>query len=105
MREALANQDAARRVPSRSYLSLHLLVASRSQTGNAAVRILSANWDRSSMAPTPFALEVVGLRAIHQRASVVRYAEFGEFHCKLHHVVRIEPSLRPPSWPDLARLG
>jgi hypothetical protein len=37
----------------------------------------SANWDRSSTA-TPFASEVVGLRAIHQRASVVRYAEFGE---------------------------
>jgi hypothetical protein len=32
---------------------------------------------------TPFTSEVVGLRAIHQRASVVRCAEFGELHCKL----------------------
>ena len=59
-------------------------------------RILSANWDRSSTA-TPFASEVVGLRAIHQRASVVRYAEFGELHCKLGHAVQIEPGLRSRS--------
>src|SRR6266404_1905891 len=59
-------------------------------------RILSANWDRSSMA-TSFASEAVGLRAIHQRASVVRCAEFGELHCKLDHAVQIEPSLQPPS--------
>lgn len=43
---------------------------------------------------TQVASEVVGLRAIHQRASVVRYAEFGELHCKLGHEVLIEPSLQ-----------
>ena len=37
---------------------------------------------------TSFASEAVGLRANHQRASVVRYAEFSEFHCKLHGAVR-----------------
>src|SRR5229473_8182963 len=59
-------------------------------------RILSANWDRSSMA-TSFASEAVGLRAIHQRGSVVRCAEFGELHCKLDHAVQIEPGLRSRS--------
>ena len=43
---------------------------------------------------TPFASKAIGLRAIHQRASVVRYAEFGELHCKLGHAVLIEPSLQ-----------
>jgi hypothetical protein len=43
---------------------------------------------------TPFASEVVGLRPIHQRASVVRCAEFGELHCKLGHEVLIELSLQ-----------
>jgi hypothetical protein len=38
--------------------------------------------------------KAVGLRAIHQRASVVRYAELGELHCKLDHAVQIEPGLR-----------
>jgi hypothetical protein len=44
-----------------------------------------------------FVSEAVGLRAIHQRASVVRYAEFGELHCKLGHAVQIEPGLRSRS--------
>ncbi len=46
---------------------------------------------------TSFASEAVGLRAIHQRASVVRDAEFGELHRKLGHPVRIEPGLQPSS--------